>query len=77
MSASNWSEPMGGADASGNPLTVSFGSGPAEGHTLLGDGDRSEPAGNFQQSANHDHYGSGDGANNNGTSRGQYTGDGS
>ena len=74
MGASNWSEPMGGSDADGNPITVSFGSGPSEGHTLLGDGDRSE--GNFLDSANHDHYGSGNGPNNNGTSRGQYTGPG-
>jgi hypothetical protein len=74
MGGSNWSEPMGGSDADGNPITVSVGSGPSEGHTLLGDGDRSE--GNFLDSANHDHYGSGDGPNNNGTSRGQYTGPG-
>lgn len=74
MGGSNWSEPMGGSDADGNPITVSFGSGPSEGHTLLGDGDRSES--NFLDSANHDHYGSGNGPNNNGTSRGQYTGPG-
>lgn len=79
MGGSNWSEPMGGSDADGNPITVSFGSGPAEGHTLLGDGDRSGMSGNhysFHESANHDHYGSGNGPNNNGTSRGQYTGPG-
>lgn len=74
MGNSNWSEPMGGCDSAGNPITVSFGSGPASGHTLLGDGDRSEM--NFLDSANHDHYGSGNGPNNNGTSRGQYTGPG-
>ena len=74
MGGSNWSEPMGGCDADGNPITVSFGRGPAEDHTLLGDGDRSES--NFLDSANHDHYGSGNGSNNNGTSRGQYTGPG-
>ena len=76
-----WSEPMGGCDAEGNPITVSFGSGSAEGHTLLGDGDRSGLSADgshysFHESANHDHYGSGDGPNNNGTSRGQYTGPG-
>lgn len=71
---SNWSEPMGGGDSEGNPLTVSFGRGPAEGHTLLGDGDRSEE--NFLDSSRHDHYGSGDGAHNNGSRRGQYTGEG-
>ena len=74
MGGSNWSEPMGGCDADGNPITVSFGSGPAEDHTLLGDGDRSEM--NFFEHGNHDHYGSGNGSNNNGTSRGQYTGPG-
>ena len=31
MEKSNWSEPMGGCDSEGNPITVSFGSGPAEG----------------------------------------------
>ena len=72
---------MGGCDAEGNPITVSFGSGSAEGHTLLGDGDRSGLSADgshysFHESANHDHYGSGDGPNNNGTSRGQYTGPG-
>lgn len=71
---SNWTEPMGGCDSAGNPITVSFGSGPSEGHTLIGDGDRSEI--NFLDSPNHDHYGSGNGSNNNGTSRGQYTGPG-
>lgn len=75
MGNGNWSEAMGGSDEAGNPITVAFGSGPAEGHTLIGDGDRSE--GNFHDSANHDHYGSGSGANNNGTSRGQFTGQGS
>ena len=69
-----WGEPMGGCDADGNPITVAFGSGSKEGHTLLGDGDRSEM--NFLDSPNHDHYGSGNGPNNNGTSRGQYTGPG-
>lgn len=71
---SNWTTPMGGCDSAGNPITVSFGSGPASGHTLIGDGDRSEM--NFLDSGNHDHYGSGNGPNNNGTSRGQYTGPG-
>ncbi len=74
MGSSNWSEPVGGCDSAGNPITVSFGSGPATGHTLIGDGDRSEI--NFLDSTNHDHYGSGNGPNNNGTSRGQYTGPG-
>ena len=68
----NWSE-------------VQFGYGRCEGQVRLGDGDRSEggyrdAAGNmhtgrFEASANHDHYG--DGRNDNGTQRGQYTGYGS
>lgn len=65
---------MGGGDADGNPLTVSFGSGQREGETMLGDGDRSEV--NFLDHPNHDHYGSGSGPNNNGTNRGQYNGRG-
>ena len=80
-----WSEPMGGCDSEGNPITVSFGSGNAEGETRLGDGDRSGGMGvadgladgamhySFLRSSNHDHYGSGNGSNDNGTSRGQYT----
>jgi hypothetical protein len=71
---SNWTEPMGGGDSAGNEVTVEFGSGAAEGETRLGDGDRSEM--NFRDSANHDHYGSGSGSHDNGTSRGQYTGPG-
>lgn len=70
---------MGGCDAEGNPITVSFGSGPAEGETLLGDGDRSgmdkdETHHTFHESKNHDHFGSGNGPHGNGTSRNQYTG---
>lgn len=65
---------MGGGDSAGNEITVQFGDGRAEGETRLGDGDRSE--GDFFRSENHDHYGSGDGANNNGTRRGRYTGPG-
>ncbi|RYC73242.1 hypothetical protein G112A_00386 [Candidatus Nanosynsacchari sp. TM7_G1_3_12Alb] len=88
MEKSNWSEPMGGCDSEGNPITVSFGSGPAEGEVWLGDGDRSGGVGIgggladgathylFFESSNHDHYGSGNGSNDNGTSRGQYTGPG-
>lgn len=67
-------EPMGGCDSAGNPITVSFGWGNREGETLIGDGDRSES--NFRDSGNHDHYGSGNGPNDNGTSRGQYSGPG-
>ena len=54
----------------------------------LGDGDRSGGVGiadgladgathySFFESSNHDHYESGNGSNDNGTSRGQYTGPG-
>ncbi|NQX17223.1 hypothetical protein [Rathayibacter sp. VKM Ac-2857] len=73
---SNWGEAMGGADSDGNPITVAFGQGKRDGETLLGDGDRSEPKGEFHKSENHDHYGKGSGPNNNGTNRGQYTGPG-
>ncbi|MBV7700679.1 hypothetical protein [Streptomyces sp. TRM70350] len=69
-----WSVPMGGGDADGNEITVSFGEGRREGETLIGDGDRSEM--NFLDSDNHDHYGSGHGPNDNGTDRGQYSGPG-
>lgn len=58
-------EPMGGCDAQGNTITFSFGWGSKDGHTLIGDRDRSET--NFMDSSNHDHYGSGNGPNNNGT----------
>ncbi len=76
-----WSEPMGGCDSEGNPITVSFGSGPKEGHTLIGDGVGGSLADgathySFLESDNHDHYGPGNGSNNNGTHRGQYTGPG-
>lgn len=85
MEKSSWSEPMGGCDSASNPITVSFGSGNAEGETRLGDGDRSGGVGigggladgathySFLESDNHDHYGPGNGSNNNGTHRGQYT----
>jgi hypothetical protein len=71
---SNWSEPYGGGDADGNPLTASFGSGRSDGHTLLGDGDRSES--NFLSSDNHNHYGSGNGPHDNVKDRDQYHGRG-
>jgi len=71
---------MGGSDSAGNPITVQFGSGKAEGETRLGDGDRSgvdeKGHAEFPKSDNHDHYGSGSGSNDNGTRRGQYSGPG-
>lgn len=67
-------EEVGGSDEDGNPLTASFGYGSKDGHTLLGDGDRSE--GGFKDHENHNHYGSGDGPNNNVKDRDQYHGRG-
>jgi len=45
-----------------------------EGQTLITDGNYSDDNEGFR--TNHDHYGSGNGRNNNGTSRGRYTGPG-
>lgn len=56
-------------------MTASFGWGTREDETLLSDGHK-EPE-DFRQSGSHDHYGSGNGPNNNGTDRGRYTGPGS
>ena len=78
-----WEAPKGATDSEGNQITVSEGTGKQEGHTLIGDGDRGKGSdfeaekGDFMESENHDHYGSGNGPNNNGTDRGQYTGPGS
>jgi hypothetical protein len=59
----------------GHPVTFAFGFGSKEGHTLIADGHISDER-FFKQSANHDHYGPGDGPRNNGTLRGKYTGPG-
>jgi hypothetical protein len=51
-----------------------------KGGTYLSDGDKTGDAGSFwgtDSDKGHDHYGSGDGPNDNGTDRGQYTGPGS
>lgn len=69
-----WSTPVHGTDAQGNDVTASFGHGNLEGHTLLGDGHQDPRS--FLQNG-HDHYGSGNGPNNNGTQRGKYNGQGS
>lgn len=66
----NWSEMFQGTTADGQDVTVVFGQGPMEGHTLLADG-HAESKTQFDR--NHDHY---DG-NGWGTSRGAYTGYGS
>lgn len=72
---SKWGAPVQGTDSEGNDVTASFGSGSKEGETLLSDGHKD--SGSFIQSDSHDHYGSGDGINDNGTDRGAYTGEGS
>jgi hypothetical protein len=69
-----WSEPVHGTDGQGNDVTASFGYGSKDGQTLLGDGHQDPQS--FLQSG-HDHYGAGNGPNDNGTQRGQYTGNGS
>jgi hypothetical protein len=58
----------------GRPVTASFGWGSKEGHTLLADGhvDRAT----FRNHGNHNHYGPGDGPNNNVFDRLKYTGPG-
>lgn len=57
-----------------HPVTFALGWGTKAGHTLIADGhvNRNE----FRNSRNHDHYGPGDGPNNNGTLRRLYTGPG-
>jgi hypothetical protein len=70
-----WSKPVHGTDAQGKHVTASFGDGRNKGETLLSDGHK-DPR-NFMHSDQHDHYGRGDGPNNNAKSRGQYTGKGS
>jgi hypothetical protein len=59
----------------GHDGLVSFKTGgPTDGETLITDGDYHENRKGFD--AHHDHYGSGDGLNDNGTERGYYTGPG-
>lgn len=73
-------EPVHGTTADGDPVTVSFGTGSAEGETYLADGHQSTSdfwGRDDDGVKNHDHYGSGNGPNNNGTERGKYTGYGS
>ena len=70
-----FTDPMSGFDTEGNPLTVSFGWGSREGETLLADGadhDRNE----FMSHDVHNHYGSGNGPNDNVKDRGRYSGPG-
>lgn len=60
----------------GETVTVSFGWGTKEGHTLIADGDRTDNPRAFMKSSGHNHYGPGGGPNNNAKDRGQYTGPG-
>jgi len=69
-----WEGPHHGTTADGKSVTVSFGTGNNDGHTLLSDGHK--PNDSFfggKGSKGHDHY---DGKGG-GTERGQYTGYGS
>lgn len=68
-------EPMAGFDANGKALTVSFGQGSREGHTLLADG-TDKSAKEFKSHTGHNHYGDGKGPNDNVKDRGQYHGKG-
>jgi hypothetical protein len=69
-----WGEPVHGTTADGQDVTASFGYGNRDGHTLLSDGHQ-DPE-HFLR-GHHDHYGPGNGPNDNGTQRGYYTGSGS
>ncbi|WP_405861038.1 hypothetical protein OG407_23995 [Streptomyces sp. NBC_01515] len=68
--------PVHGANAEGDPVTASFG---VNGDTYLADGhvESGDEFWGSRGSKGHDHYGTGDGRNNNGTQRGKYTGSGS
>jgi hypothetical protein len=66
-----WEEPVYGI-IEDHDVTASFGTGSNEGETLLADG---HVDGDIRRGA-HDHYGSGEGRNDNGTDRGIYTGPG-
>lgn len=68
-------EPMSGFDSEGNSLTVSFGWGTREGETFLADG-TDQSSRDFMQHDNHNHYGSGNGPNDNVKDRGMYSGPG-
>lgn len=57
-----------------SPVTFALGWGTKQGHTLIADGHLA--AEHFRDSLHHDHYGPGDGPNNNGTLRRKYTGPG-
>jgi len=58
----------------GRPVTVAFGWGSKEGHTLLADGHVNLST--FKQHGDHNHYGPGDGPHGNVKDRFQYSGPG-
>ncbi len=64
-----------GFDDAGQPITFALGWGSKNGHTLLANGHVDLTT--FKQSANHNHYGPGQGPNNNVRDRGRYSGPGS
>lgn len=68
-----WGDPVYGTNEQGEDVTASFGYGNLDGHTMLRSGHDLSPE-DFRQSGNHDHYGSGNGPNDNGTQRDQYRG---
>lgn len=69
----NWSAPVHGTTADGQDVTAAF----KGEETMLADGHRQNPADFYgpDGTERHDHYG--DGRNDNGTERGEYTGHGS
>lgn len=73
-----FSDPVHATTETGRDVTVSFGQGSSSGETLMSDGHKSDSGfWGTQNHEGHDHYGSGNGRNNNGTSRGMYNGTGS
>jgi hypothetical protein len=63
-------------DIEGHPVTIAFGWGSKENECLMADGHVDTSWGSDFYRWKHDHYGSGKGANQNGTRRGYYTGPG-
>jgi hypothetical protein len=73
---STYSDPVFGT-IGGHETTAAFGQGSRNGETLLSDGNRTgSDTPNFYDHGNHNHYGSGNGPNNNVKDRGQYKGPG-
>lgn len=69
-----WSQPVRGT-INGQEVTAAFGQGSLQGHTLLASG-HGLPNQQFLQSPNHNHYGPGNGPNQNVMDRGRYQGPG-